>query len=278
MATLFTKAVTINAAGKDVVFDGIDFTEEALVTITGAQSVKITNCRIYNLKPNKEKANFMLLSGNNVKLMVDHCFFGGNQVIETVEGEGKGQTTKVQQIYNLFELNGTLANGSYCAENYVQLGEGGCCSHNFFNIYGAEAEATISVSGNEMIMDGTSYGDFMRIGVKGAVKCTINVQNNVIKCNKAPYYKNATIIQPYNTQTTSFKDMTVNYKDNVFPAGMIYPVQMYNGKRDTQITEELAPTIYIEGKKLEYKDLPYQDYYGNVYYPGRGEEGKFPEA
>ena len=66
MATLCTKAVTINAAGQDVVFDGIDFTEYALGTIIGAQSVKITNCRIYHLTTNKEKATYMKTHGRQL--------------------------------------------------------------------------------------------------------------------------------------------------------------------------------------------------------------------
>ena len=43
MSTVFTKPVVINAPEKDVVFNGVDFTKDALIKITAAKSVTIKN-------------------------------------------------------------------------------------------------------------------------------------------------------------------------------------------------------------------------------------------
>ena len=47
--TKITDLVTINAPGKDIVFDGFDFTDHGYIRILGAGSVTIRNCRIYGL-------------------------------------------------------------------------------------------------------------------------------------------------------------------------------------------------------------------------------------
>lgn len=45
--TRITNTLTINAPGKDVVFDGLDFTENGYIKVTAAKSVVVRNCRIY---------------------------------------------------------------------------------------------------------------------------------------------------------------------------------------------------------------------------------------
>ena len=121
MSTVFTKPVVINAPEKDVVFNGVDFTKDALIKITAAKSVTIKNCRFYGLAPTK-KAMGVTLNSDNVKLVVEGCFFGVNN----------------DKLYNFFELTGKLADGSSISRNYFV---GKCCTHNQVNIYNVMDDA-----------------------------------------------------------------------------------------------------------------------------------------
>ena len=47
--TKITELLTIDGAGKEVVLDGLDFTENGYVKVLNAKSVLIQNCRVYGL-------------------------------------------------------------------------------------------------------------------------------------------------------------------------------------------------------------------------------------
>lgn len=78
--TRITNTLTINAPGKDVVFDGLDFTENGYIKVTAAKSVVVRNCRIYGLNVESAKKNywFMVSAQSPVMVEIENCFFGDN--------------------------------------------------------------------------------------------------------------------------------------------------------------------------------------------------------
>lgn len=227
MSTVFTKPVVINAPEKDVVFNGVDFTKDALIKITAAKSVTIKNCRFYGLTPTK-KAMGITLGSDNVKLVVEGCFFGVNN----------------DKLYNFFELYGKLADGSSISRNYFVAK---CCTHNQVNIYNVMDDATINVNSNYMAS--------IRIGPKGAPQnIKINVKSNEYNVidTSDPDWINMVIIQPYSDQTKSFNGVTINVdgtKTSVPDNKLVY---IYAGGKDTKFNWQTNyPVLYLNGKLVE---------------------------
>lgn len=228
MSTVFTKPVVINAPEKDVVFNGVDFTKDALITITAAKSVTIKNCRFYGLAPTK-KSMGVVINANDMKLTVEGCFFGLN-------GE---------KLYNFFEMNGKLADGSSISRNYFVWG---CCSHNEVNIYNVVNGATVNVNNN--------YIGSIRIGTKGAAKdVTINFKSNEynLNDNPDPDWLNLIVIQPYGNQTSSFNGVTVNVDNTKTALADDKLVCIFtNPTGDTKFNWQTNyPILYVNGKLIE---------------------------
>lgn len=224
MSTVFTKAITINAPEKDVVFNGVDFTKDAMIKITAAKSVTIKNCRFYGFEPTA-KAMGITLTGD-AKLVVEGCFFGDNN----------------DKLYNFFELNGKLANGSSISKNYFTTG---CCTHNQVNIYNVEDDAVVSVNSNHL---GSS-----RIGIKGSPKCTIEfIGNEYTPLPDAGDWVNMLLIQPYGKSTTSMSDVIVkvdNTKTDVPSDKLVF---LYAGGTDTKFNYQTNyPKLYLNGSLVD---------------------------
>ena len=231
MATVISEKLTINGSGSEVILDGFDFTGNGYVEVKDASSVVIKNCRIYGIVPTAAKS-FWLRVYNDipVKLVVENCFFGSNPA----SGSNK--------MYNLFEPNAKLENGSSFSNNYFKAD---CCSHNICNIYGCVENARVNVNGNHFELNNA-----VRIGVKGDVKCTINMRDNIIDANDpagSPDYDGIACIQPYNKQTTSFANMKVVLSNNILPEGQI--IYAYSGSADTMMDENTIPEVIVNGKK-----------------------------
>lgn len=227
MSTVFTKPVVINAPEKDVVFNGVDFTKDALITITAAKSVTIKNCRFYGLTPTK-KAMGVTVNANDVKLVVEGCFFGLND----------------DKLYNFFEMYGKLADGSSISRNYFVWG---CCSHNQVNIYNVMDDANINVNSNHI--------GSIRIGTKGAPKnIKINIKNNEynLNDNTDPEWPGMICIQPYGSQTESFNGVTIDVngtKTALVPEKIAY---IYASGKDTRFNWQTNyPILYMNGKLVE---------------------------
>lgn len=233
MSTVISEKLIINGVGSEVVLDGFDFTSNGYVEVNNASSVVIKNCRIYGIVPVAAKS-FWLRVYNDipVKLVVENCFFGSNPA----SGSNK--------VYNLFEPYAKLENGSSFSNNYFKVD---CCTHNICNIYGCVNGAFVNVNGNHFELNNA-----VRIGVKGDVKCTINMRDNIIDANDpagSPTYDGIACIQPYNKQTTSFANMNVVLSGNTLPEGQI--IYAYSGSADTMMDETTIPEVIVNGKLIE---------------------------
>lgn len=231
--TKITEPMTINGAGKDIVLDGFDFTENGFVKIVDANSVEIRNCRIYNINVENAKKNYWLRvdSSAPLKLIVEHCYFG-----DTIGTNGA--------MYNLIEPHVVLADGSSFSSNYFTKQ---CCTHNTVNLYGVAEDAQIVVSNNVFeISAGT-----VRVGVKGQPTCSIVMNNNVVKKHNDAYTLDdagLVTIQPFNKETVTFANMIISMNNNRVPTEQV--IYGYSGAKDTELTEENMPAIYVNGEIL----------------------------
>lgn len=234
MATKITKPITINGEGKSVVFDGFDFTEEGYIRVINAAEVVITNCRIYNLSKDPDSTTskgywLKTLGDKETKISITYCFFGANN----------------NTVYNMFELNTKLKNGSSFSNNYFVEDS---CTHNHINLYGAAEGATIDINNNIFELTGG-----VRIGIKQEPVCTINVKGNTVLKTTDDEWAGLICIQPYGRQTTSFANMTVNINNLTIPSKQV--AYYYVGSNDTPLpTEESRGKVYIDGALAQ---LPY---------------------
>lgn len=230
--TKITDLITINAPGKDIVFDGFDFTDHGYVRILGAGSVTIRNCRIYGLDTTGNVKNYWLFANtsNPVRLVVEHCFFGDNAA--TASGS----------LYNMIEPHASLSDGSSFSSNYFTEN---CCSHNSINIYGVVDNAKISVNGNHF-----EFVNTVRFGARGTPKCEIEMSGNTIDKIDAEYpeYNGLLCIQPFGKQTTTFAGCTLTMNGNTCPGNQL--VYAYSGASDTEMTQDTVPAVYIDGEKI----------------------------
>lgn len=234
MATIFTKPVVVNAPEKDVVFDGCDFTAEALMQISAAKSLTIKNCRFYALTPNKSKSYGIIMDkAAKAKLIIENCFFGDNA------GNEKGK------LYNLMELTGSLMDGSSISKNYFTKG---CCTHNQINIYQADQDAVINVNNNVAMYS----ANMCRIGLMGESKCVINMVGNAYyetDPSDGYDYAGLVLIQPYGKQTTSFNGMRLNVDKTKNGTSSDQIMYLYAGSADTPFNRKTNyPVVYVDGE------------------------------
>lgn len=234
-ATKITKLLTIDGVGKDVVFDGFDFTEDGFVKVLNAGSVTFRNCRVYGLNVSGAAKNYWLRvdSSDPVKIVVEHCFFGDNPTVEDCK------------LYNLIEPHAVMKDGSGVCENYFTKD---VCTHNTVNVYAAEENAGIAINDNVFEMSAGT----IRIGVQGEPVCVIDIDRNKVLANNPAYAdedQGLVTVQPYAKKTSTFANMTVNMNGNVCPADQL--IYGYSGKNDTVLTADNMPSIYINGEKIE---------------------------
>lgn len=233
-ATVFTKPVTINAPGKKVVFDGVDFTKGAFIKVESADEVVIRNCRFYKLEATAAK-NYAVdipAAAGKVKVVIEKCFFGDSP------------KNSVGVVYNLLELTAELKNGSSISDNYFTKG---CCSHNQINLYGADDNAVINVNGNF-----SEYsGNMVRIGIRKEPVCTVNLRNNTyLETDPADGndWAGLVIIQPYGKGTTTFNNMTVNIDKTVNKSGVDQLVYLFANPDDTHFDAvKNYPKVFVDG-------------------------------
>lgn len=223
MSTKFTELVAIDAAGGDVVFDGVDFTLNAYIEVRNANSLTIRNCRFYKMNlPGAKNYLFKVIGDIPCKLVVEQCFFGDNPK--------NGSNT----LYNILELNAQLKTGSSFSKNYFTADS---CTHNHINVYGASETAKIFIDDNVFEQNAG-----IRIGVKGEPACTIYLRRNENKAVAEGAIENLILLQPYGNKTTSFANMTIVCDGNK-TVGEDFPIMWYCGKNDLQLTDELMPAI-----------------------------------
>ena len=233
--TVLKGKVTLEEA-TNVTIQGVTITDTALIDATAADSVKFKNCKFVAATPDKAKSYLIKASkkaDEATKFEFDGCYFGSNPAVE-----GKN-------IYNLFEINGRIADGSTFSNNYFTKA---CCTHNMFNFYEVEDGAVINVNNNVFEYSGNA----MRVGFKGNAKATININNNrydetdmSLNGDWAGYL----LVQPYGKQTESFENVTININNMKKPADSQIGY-VYCGENDTQLTEDQMPKVFVDGEKV----------------------------
>ena len=230
MSTKITEKVTINAPGEDIVFNGVDFTENAYIYIEDAQSVSLRNCRIYNLADSGKSVQFFnSVKAPKCKITVERCFFGNNEM-------------EVGRLYNLINLDAVIMDGSSFSYNYFT---DKCCTHNEISLYGADEGATINICNNvfEQIDGG------VRLGMYGAPTCAFNIHNNVglAGCDE-PDYNGIVLVQTALNMTETFANCTIHMNNTKYPEDQI--IYGYSGAKDTMLDETTAPKVYVDGKLI----------------------------
>lgn len=232
LTTKITEKMIINADGKDIVLNGLDFTDNGFLEIQNANSVVVKNCRVYKLNcEDSNRKSWLTASGMiPVQIKVINSFFGANP----------GTNGK---MYNLFEAHATLKSKSSFSHNYFV---NGACTHNTVNLYGAEEGASILVNGNYF---GNADGA-LRIGVKGEPVCTIVAQNNEYNCPTESDWNNYVFIEPNAKTTSTFANMKIIASNNKFIGTGADPYLAWSGSDDTLLSRESSPKLTEDGKEV----------------------------
>ena len=233
MNTKFTKPIKINAPGEDLVFDGIDFTEDATIEIIAVNSITFKNCRFYNIALNSKKDIIMIGSKHmpkaaGYKLVIENCYFGNNGTYNMINAGQK-----------LFD--GSCFNSNYCTND--------CTRDDRFACYFAVDGSTYNFNGN--MFENYSHNG-IQFSFYESPTVTINVNDNEIGV-PADDIENDTRglvrFRPTPSKTKSFANITLNANNNKF-AGEEDRVAFcqYKSAKDLVLTEENVPKYYLNGE------------------------------
>lgn len=216
----------------DVTLDGLVLEKDAYLKFHNSPNITIQNCIIKGLIPSTGSNSFplYLVNGGDTKLTVIANYFGKNLVTNT--------GTKMK---NALELNTPIADGSIINGNYF---EDGVCRNNHVCVYDAVDGATIEISKNHF----EHAANGIRVGTKGDKQVTINAEHNSYDSTDPGAYAGLMIIQPYATQTISFAKHVININDTQHSDSEQLFYLYYNSVGDTQITDELKPTVIVDGE------------------------------
>ena len=214
----------------DVKLTGLTFTNYSLIEVKNNGTLTMSNCKVVDVEPDAQKS-FIIKStqANPVKLVIENCYFGTNG------------TNSIGSIYNGFELNCTLKDGSSISNNYFAAE---VCTHNVINIYAVEEGATVYINNNHFEYSANA----IRIGIKGEPTCTIVCDGNSYDATDTVYvdYAGLLLVQPYGKQTTSFANCTIKI-DNTVHSDDLQLYYLYAGSGDMQFTDSNKPTIIVDG-------------------------------
>lgn len=231
--TVCNKPITVNASNGIVIFDGIDFTGEALISLNDAKEVYFKNCRFYKLTPNTKKTMAInSKSSVEMKLVVEKCFFGENPNVGT------------NAVYHILEGNIKAADGSSFSENYFVKG---CNTHNAINFYDVVDGATIGINKNIFEYSGSA----VRLGIKGAAKATFLMNGNTYLAtdpSDGGDWAGFLTIQPYGKSTTSWNDVTIKLSNTENKSGVKQLVVFFANSSDTHFDRtKNFPKLYVDG-------------------------------
>ena len=231
--TVCNKPITVNASNGIVIFDGIDFTGEALISLNDAKEVYFKNCRFYKLTPSTKKTMAInSKSSVEMKLVVEKCFFGENPNVGT------------NAVYHILEGNIKAADGSSFSENYFVKG---CNTHNAINFYDVVDGATIGINKNVFEYSGSA----VRLGIKGAAKATFLMNGNKYLAtdpSEGGDWAGFLTIQPYGKSTTSWNDVTIKLSNTENKSGVKQLVVFFANSSDTHFDRtKNFPKLYVDG-------------------------------
>lgn len=235
--TKFTKPVIIDVADESgaVIFNGVDFTQDALVTIENAKKVAFRNCRIYALNIDGEKNHFITTAkGLNVQVSFTGCYTG-----TIVDGE---------EVFSLIDTNAVLVSGSSFSKNYMD--ENSFSSH-FIDLRKIASGAKISISEN--IFETNENG--VTISLDGDTTCDIIVNGNLTVRQDPDDKDNATVcVRPNKRETTSFEHVNIEMNQNQSPDSR--PIVATYTDEDTVLTRKNIPNVMVDGVPYDMDIIP----------------------
>ena len=240
-STKFTQLLTINAPGKNVTVDGIDFTENGYVEVKAAKSVTIKNCRIYGIIGSAAKEAWMATAtGENVKVTMTGCFFGNNLV-------ESGNKLSVAQ------LNG-LISGSSVSSNYVKLS---AATEAAFQIGEAADNSIIKFDNNEF----EGYNGYV-LNLTGSPKVNYSFAGNaILGRSEIIDMKTAGLVCINITKdTVDLSGVNISVPNLEMPENLLYPVYG-EVSDDATVTAEQIPDVKVNG---ESQDTVYWDEQGEA--------------
>ena len=234
MSTKFTKPVVVNAPGEDVVFDGIDFTEDAVINLLAAKSLTIKNCRFYNVALSNDKTTPLIgdassisssLIDSEVQLIIENNYFGKTGT------------------YNMINFYNKLAVGSRIINNYFTSD---CCRDDIAAFYSSADDIEFDICGNEFEAYGNSGIQF---SFHKEPKMIINFNNNIIGPDIDGIdttLRGICRFRPFPSKTTSFAHITMNANDNKLGEGVDRIAFCHRkSTRDIKLTADNVPTYYL---------------------------------
>ena len=228
--TVLSGAVSFSS-GCSVTLDGVVLTKDALISLGDAKEVTLKNSIITGLSSNVAKG--FVVKGTQAKpckLTIENCYFGENP---TVDGKS---------FKNTFELDCRLKDGSVFRNNYFAHG---CSYNNDICIDEGEDDSKILMEKNTWEYSASG----IRVGARYAAKCEVNINGNKYMATDKinPEYAGLVLVQPYEKQTTSMKDIKINISNTSHydPYQVYY---MYSGSGDMPFTKDTIPTITLNGK------------------------------
>lgn len=216
---------------------GLDGLTISAKPVFNGTSAIIKNCAFENIELPDKQSDHLASSiigpkgWNDLRLVVEDCEFAEHE-----------------KAYNAFELNAVLSDGSSISNNIFDLA---VCTHNIINIYDVEDGATININDNVF----AKAANGIRVGIKDAREdVTININRNEYAVTDSGEYAGLVLIQPYGTATTDMGGITININDTINKSGEEQIWYYYAGAKDTQLTVEQRPKVYINGELQHYKD------------------------
>lgn len=232
-AAVVSGTVTVSGEESEVEFRGLTFTENARIVASKAKVFKFVNCRMEGVTAAVAKTFPINLTGDSsTQVVIEGCYFG--------ENPSNGSNNS----YNAIEGTAKFADGSSVSNNYFAKG---CATHNILNIYGADENAVININNNHCELS----SNMVRVGIKGEPVCTINMDGNSYDETSDDEYAGILLVQPYNKQTTTFANCTINLNNTTYPEGTQL-VYAYSGANDTELTADNVPKLYVDGEPTEF--------------------------
>lgn len=207
-----------------VYLDGLDLTGSSKIELTNVDAFTMVDCHFHDHSFTTKTMPIYITSETPIELNICDNVFGPENEFS----------------YNLMEINGKLKDGSSICGNRF---EANCCVNNQIALYNAEDDAVIAIADN-FCQDSRNL---VRVGFKGAAKCTVNIHDNeYVESSLPEEWQGLVLIQPYGKATTSMADVIVNIDETKKPEGQL--CYMYNGANDMQFNDTNKPKVYVDGK------------------------------
>lgn len=237
------------AVGDNVSLDG--FTLTANITAINSSALTVKNTIFKDIVPTVathvgQSVVTMTQWTQPIKLIIENSYFGANN-----------------GVYNVFELNAPLADGTSIVGNHFAKEAG---SHNIINIYAMTDNAIVTINDNYFEYSGSA----LRIGTTGAVQnAAVNFSNNIyvetditidenvyeeinigdgtlVPLSEIISWGGFTTIQSYGTQTKDMSGITLNYVNNSPEDAQMYVY--YSTDKATFLDMDKRPVIIINGE------------------------------